>query len=231
MGRILHDYHEAGSVNALLAIWGFVDDTTFLTKAGHVGVVYRLRGIDYEGLTHDELQALVHRFEAALRLLDEHCRLYQYLVKRMVAPFHSASCSQPVAREAVQRRTAHLNGLRPELYDIELYLALVFEPPARHRSSTELRGMWRHPRRALRAWLSTHDTLTLLEAEEGDSLVITCVRCRGSGGRLQDLGLFPGTEITVVRKIPGNGIVVRVKECDIALSPEVAAFILVERAG
>ena len=25
----------------LLALWGFVDDTTFLTKAGHVGVVYR----------------------------------------------------------------------------------------------------------------------------------------------------------------------------------------------
>ena len=73
--------------------------------------------------------------------------------------------------------------------------------------------------------------LTLLEAEEGDSLVITCVRCRGSGGRLQDLGLFPGTEITVVRKIPGNGIVVRVKECDIALSTEIAASILVERAG
>lgn len=79
MGRILHDYREAGSVNALLALWGFVDDTTFLTKAGHVGVVYRLRGIDYEGLTHDELRALVHRFEAALRLLDDHCRVYQHL--------------------------------------------------------------------------------------------------------------------------------------------------------
>ena len=42
IGRILHDYRDAGSVNGLLALWGFVDDTTFLTKAGHVGVVYRL---------------------------------------------------------------------------------------------------------------------------------------------------------------------------------------------
>ncbi|MCE5297809.1 MAG: metal-dependent transcriptional regulator [Methanoregulaceae archaeon] len=73
--------------------------------------------------------------------------------------------------------------------------------------------------------------LTLLEAVEGDLLVVSCVRCRGLGGRLHDLGLFPGTEITVVRKIPGNGIVVRVKECDIALSTEIAASILVERAG
>jgi hypothetical protein len=42
IGRILRDYREAGSLNGLLALWGFVDDTTFLTKAGHVGVVYRV---------------------------------------------------------------------------------------------------------------------------------------------------------------------------------------------
>ena len=59
VGRILRDYREAGSVNGLLALWGFVDDTTFLTKAGHVGVVYRLRGVDYEGLSHPQRQALV----------------------------------------------------------------------------------------------------------------------------------------------------------------------------
>lgn len=45
VGRILRDYRDAGSVNGLLALWGFVDDTTFLTKAGHVGVVYRVRGV------------------------------------------------------------------------------------------------------------------------------------------------------------------------------------------
>ena len=38
IGRILRDYQDAGSVNGLLALWGFVDDTTFLTKAGHLGV-------------------------------------------------------------------------------------------------------------------------------------------------------------------------------------------------
>ena len=72
--RILRDYREAGSLNGLLALWGFVDDTTFLTKAGHVGVVYRVRGVDYEGLSHPQRQMLAHRFEAALRLLDDHCR-------------------------------------------------------------------------------------------------------------------------------------------------------------
>jgi len=73
--------------------------------------------------------------------------------------------------------------------------------------------------------------LTLLDAAEGDNLVVSCVRCRGPGMRLHDLGLFPGTVISVVRKIPGNGIVIRVKESDIALSQEIAVSILVERAG
>ena len=38
--RLLRDYGEAGAVNTLLAPWGFVDDETFLTKSGHVGIVY-----------------------------------------------------------------------------------------------------------------------------------------------------------------------------------------------
>ena len=104
MGRILQDYRDSGSVNGLLALWGFVDDTTFFTKAGHVGTVYRLRGVDYEGLSYPQRQQLVHRFEAALRLLDEHCRVYQYLWKRQVGPFVSSPCSNPVANEAIQRR-------------------------------------------------------------------------------------------------------------------------------
>ena len=48
--RILRDYADAGAVNAQVALWGFVDEHTFLTKAGHVGVVYRIRGQDTEAL-------------------------------------------------------------------------------------------------------------------------------------------------------------------------------------
>ena len=38
--RILRDYEDAGSLNGLIALWGFMDEHTFLTKAGHVGVVW-----------------------------------------------------------------------------------------------------------------------------------------------------------------------------------------------
>ena len=43
LSRLLKDYGETGALNSLIALWGFVDDTTFLTKAGHVGLVYRVQ--------------------------------------------------------------------------------------------------------------------------------------------------------------------------------------------
>src|SRR6185312_13300888 len=115
ISRILRDYSDAGGVNTLLPLWAFVDGGTFLTKAGHVGVVYNLRGVDVDGLTQAQRRALTHRMEAALRQLDERCRGYQYLVKRTVDPFVAPLCAEPVAQEALNRRTAYLNDRRPEL--------------------------------------------------------------------------------------------------------------------
>ena len=165
VARILRDYQDAGSLNTLLALWGFVDDHVFLTKAGHVGVVYRLKGLDYEGLSHGQRRALVHRLEAALRLLDERCRLYQYLIKAVIDPIEAAPCSQPVAHEAIQRRAAYLNERRDTLYEVALYIVLLYEGPTVARTSTRLQGLCRSPREALSSWLSTSRTFTLLESE------------------------------------------------------------------
>src|SRR5712691_1724151 len=135
MRRILRDYDEAGSVNSLLALWGFVDTHTFLTKAGHVGLVYRLAGVDYECLDQTQRRDIVHRFEAALRLLDDSCRLYQYVCKRRIDPIAAAACRQPIAHNAIQGRVQYLNGRRGELYELELYLVLMYEGLGNHGST------------------------------------------------------------------------------------------------
>ena len=59
--RILRDYENAGSLNSLIALWGFVDDSTFLTKAGHVGVVYRWQESTSRPRQHT--RDVVHRYE------------------------------------------------------------------------------------------------------------------------------------------------------------------------
>lgn len=164
VGRITRDHRQAGSVNSLLAPWGFVDDHTFLTKAGHVGVIYRLRPLDFECLDHGQRRQAVHRFEAAVRLLDEHCRVYQYLCKRRIDPIEPPRSPMPAVDAALRERAAHLNARRTELYDIDIYLALVYEGmPQRWRSATALRGLFTHPADALKEWLSARTAMTLLE--------------------------------------------------------------------
>lgn len=189
IARILRDYQEAGSLNGLLALWGFVDDETFLTKAGHVGRVYRVRGVDYEGLSHPQRQMLAHRFEAALRLLDEHCRVYQYLLKRTIEPIVAAPCEQPVANEAIQGRAAYLNTRRDGLYDLSLYLVLLYEAPHVIRRSTQVRGLWQAPRQALRTWLSADRTGAIIEDELDRAIGTLHHKAQGFQVQLSDMGL------------------------------------------
>jgi type IV secretory pathway VirB4 component len=147
--RILRDYCDAGSVNSLLAIWGFIDEHAFLTKAGHVGLVYRVMGSDYECLDQMQRRDIVHRFEAALRLLDDSCRVYQYLCKRRIGPIAAAPCAQRLAHQAIQRRAEYLNTRRGKLYEIDLYVVLVYEGlRPDFPTSTQLRGLIGEPRPA-----------------------------------------------------------------------------------
>ena len=81
--RIIRDYQqEAGSLSSQLNLYGFIDEHTFLTKSGDLGVVLSLRGVDYECLDHGQLNEVARRFEAAMRIFDEKFRLYQYVLKR-----------------------------------------------------------------------------------------------------------------------------------------------------
>jgi type IV secretion system protein TrbE len=164
LGRILRDYTDAGAINAQIALWGFVDDHTFLTKSGHVGLVYRVRGQDAEGLTHEQRRLLVHQMEAALRLLDERCRVYQYVLKQEAAPFVAAPCARPVAQEAIARRTNYLNGRRSHLFTLDHFLVLIYEP-ATALGPRAMSRAWREPREALRDLLSHARRCRLVEAD------------------------------------------------------------------
>lgn len=125
--RLLRDYDHAGSLNGLLALWGFVDDAAFLTKAGAVGLVFSLTGRDFECLDHPERQATTHRFEQALRQLDETFRVYQYLFKWPAGPVTLTSHPHAVVQEAFQRRTAYFAAKADALFEFDQYLVVLYE--------------------------------------------------------------------------------------------------------
>ena len=73
--------------------------------------------------------------------------------------------------------------------------------------------------------------IPLAECPEGSLLHVAMIRCFAKHSRLIDLGVIPGELITLRRKLDNNAVVITVKGCDIALSPEVAANIMVERCN
>ena len=74
-----------------------------------------------------------------------------------------------------------------------------------------------------------HPIVPLSECQEGSLLHFSMIRCFAKHNRLIDLGVIPGELITLRRKLVNNAVVITVKGCDIALSPEVSANIMVER--
>jgi len=185
---ITREYREAGALNRLLALWGFVDETTFVTKAGHVGVVFGVKGIDAEALTHAQRQSFTHRIEAALRGLDEHYRVYQYLVKQTTRPFVSQPCEQRVAHEAIQRRTAFLNGRRESLYDLAIYVAVLYEPPTRVRNGAGLAALCRSPWEMFVRSLSRSRTAAIIEAELDRAIATLHHKAGAFEAHLSDFG-------------------------------------------
>lgn len=160
VSRVLKDYRETGALHGLIALWGFIDDCTFLTKSGAVGVVYRLQGVDFECLDHPQRQAAAHDFEQALRQLDESFRVYQYLMKHPAAPIVAAPHPHPVVHEALKRRTAYFQRRQDALFDFELYLVVLYEGAALSMAAGT-RSL-RSPLRALRERLSLGEMTSAL---------------------------------------------------------------------
>ena len=170
LDRIFRDYRESGALNEQIAIWGFVDDATFLTKAGDVGLVFEMKGPDQTAMTHEERQRTTHQFESALRLLNERVRVYQYFIKQQVKPFSAAEASRAVATESFLRRAAYLNDRRSRLFTINQYMVLVLE----HDRLTDVHRSFKHvleqPLEAVRARLSVRETITIMEAQLDQSM-------------------------------------------------------------
>ena len=106
LSRIFKNYAEAGSLNAQVNLYGFVDENVFLTKTGDLGVIFEVRGVDYECLDAETVDGLTKRLESAFRLFDENYRVYQYLFKRNNETIPYKLYGKPVVDAAIQNRIA-----------------------------------------------------------------------------------------------------------------------------
>ena len=104
LDKVIKPWKEAAALNDHINLYGFWNETTFLTKSGDVGMVLRVSGVDYESLDHAEQEYAVKRLESALKTFGPGFHVYQYLFKpnRPEIPF--AHYDDPVVEAAIDQR-------------------------------------------------------------------------------------------------------------------------------
>lgn len=122
---VQRDAARAGPINRLCPILSFLDDQTFFTKTGGVGLAYRVRGIDAEGLDSRLRDDAVRLFHSGLTTLPESIRLAQYYEKRLRDPLIANPCAHQAAAAVIRRRVDDVNTRRrPYAYDVTYVLLL-----------------------------------------------------------------------------------------------------------
>ena len=132
--RILKNYEEVGSLNAMVNLFGFVGPQVFLTKSGEVGVVLEMAGVDYECLEAATVDALTKRLESALRLFDENYRVYQFLFKHNRQAIPHSFCDKPVVDAAIRDRISYFEQKTNSLFLLSIYFVILCPALASRRS-------------------------------------------------------------------------------------------------
>jgi type IV secretory pathway VirB4 component len=63
--KVIKPWKESAALNDHLNLYGFWNETAFLTKGGDLGMVLSISGVDYESLARSEREYAVKRLEAS----------------------------------------------------------------------------------------------------------------------------------------------------------------------
>jgi hypothetical protein len=69
--QLIKNYDETGMLNEQTSPQGFIDEHLFVTKAGALGAVLEVRGVDFACLDNNSVDGFATQLESALKLFDE----------------------------------------------------------------------------------------------------------------------------------------------------------------
>ena len=75
IAKVIKPWKEAAALSEHINLYGFWNETTFLTKSGDLGMVLRVPGVDYESLDHAGQEYAVKRLESSLKAFGEGFRV------------------------------------------------------------------------------------------------------------------------------------------------------------
>jgi type IV secretory pathway VirB4 component len=135
--RVIKPWKESASLNDYINLYGFWNETTFLTKSGDLGMVLYVPGVDYESLDHGDQEYAVKRLEAALKAFGPGFHIYQFLFKQNRPEIPFATYNDPVVEAAIEQRRQFFEAKRDHLYQVEIFYCIVLEGA---RSKTGVRA-------------------------------------------------------------------------------------------
>jgi len=126
LDKVIKPWKESAALNDYINLYGFWNETAFLTKSGDLGMVMSISGVDYESLDHSEQEHAVKRLEAALKAFGPGFHVYQYLFKSNPdIPF--AKYDEPIVEAAIDQRRKFFEAKRDNLYQIEIFYCVLLE--------------------------------------------------------------------------------------------------------
>ena len=169
LDRVIKPWKESASLNDHINLYGFWNETTFLTKSGDLGMVLHVPGVDYESLDHADQEYAVKRLESALKAFGPGFHIYQYLFKQNRPEIPFANYDDPVVEAAIEQRRQFFETKRDHLYQVEIFYCIVLEG-ARSKTgvSAALARLFKDPASAvdeLRAQFTNNSMKTLLRAQ------------------------------------------------------------------
>jgi type IV secretion system protein VirB4 len=127
LDKVIKPWKEAAALNDHINLYGFWNESAFLTKGGDVGMVLRVSGVDYESLDHAEQEYAVKRLESAFKAFGQGFHIYQYLFKQNRPEIPFVHYEDPVVEAAIDQRRQFFEAKRDRLYQIEIFYCIVLE--------------------------------------------------------------------------------------------------------
>lgn len=191
LDRVIKPWKESAALNAHINLFGFWNETAFLTKSGDLGMVLRISGIDYESLDNSEQDYAVKRLESALKGFGVGFHVYQYLFKSNRPDIPFATYDDPLIDAAIDQRRQFFASKRDRLYQIEIFYVILLEGTRSKPSLLATLGkVSSDPQGAiqeLKARFSSNATKRLLRSEIDADLVKLTQRVDNFSRQLADL--------------------------------------------
>ena len=127
LDKVIKPWKESAALNDHINLYGFWNETAFLTKSGDLGMVLSVPGVDYESLDRSEQEYAVKRLEAALKAFGPGFHVYQYLFKSNRPDIPFATYDDPIVEAAIDQRRKFFEAKRDHLYQIEIFYCILLE--------------------------------------------------------------------------------------------------------